>query len=353
MKNRNSTKTYHTHVGTGFVSTPNYKGLTNIHGITLIALVITIIILLILTGITINLTLGEHGIIKIAEKAGKNYVNAAGDEQKKLNDLLNEAEHIINGTGKEPELQPKVGDYVNYPVYYDNVSALNLSTNQRWTPADKYNGWRILSIDTTNQTVRLISAGVPISYRHRNDNITSVGNLTANFFTTAVNTAEYNFYGSGFKTAQNGTTITNINDVKTLFTNDYTQNYGSGETYIDNGNTYTYPQGNPKVQSMTKDDMDMLLGITTTNGTNLQNANDLLVLPTKGNSSESMLIWTVATNDDGTGMGIYGIANDYSVVSGASYCVLGVRPVVTLKTNVKFVKASNNINNTQTWNIEI
>ena len=35
----------------------------------------------------------------MAEKAGKNYVNAAEDEQKKLGDLLNEADNIINGTG--------------------------------------------------------------------------------------------------------------------------------------------------------------------------------------------------------------------------------------------------------------
>ena len=40
------------------------------NGITLIALVITIIILLILAGITISLTLGEHGIINMGEKAG-------------------------------------------------------------------------------------------------------------------------------------------------------------------------------------------------------------------------------------------------------------------------------------------
>ena len=35
-------------------------------GITLIALVITIIILLILAGVVINLTLGENGIIRLA-----------------------------------------------------------------------------------------------------------------------------------------------------------------------------------------------------------------------------------------------------------------------------------------------
>ena len=40
-------------------------------GITLISLIITIIILLILAGVTINLTLGEGGIFKIAETAGE------------------------------------------------------------------------------------------------------------------------------------------------------------------------------------------------------------------------------------------------------------------------------------------
>ena len=92
-KQKNTTKEYPIHVGADSISAQGQRG------ITLIALVITIIILLILAGITINLVLGEHGIIKMAEKAGKNYVNAAEDEQKKLNDLLNEAENIINGTG--------------------------------------------------------------------------------------------------------------------------------------------------------------------------------------------------------------------------------------------------------------
>ncbi len=42
-------------------------------GITLIALVITIIILLILAGITINLTIGQRGILNRAKEAGKSY----------------------------------------------------------------------------------------------------------------------------------------------------------------------------------------------------------------------------------------------------------------------------------------
>ena len=38
-------------------------------GITLIALVVTIVILLILSGVTINMLLGENGIIRTAQEA--------------------------------------------------------------------------------------------------------------------------------------------------------------------------------------------------------------------------------------------------------------------------------------------
>ena len=53
------------------------------NGITLIALVVTIIILLILAGIVLNLTLGEHGILKKAEQ---------GVEQYKISEILEKLE---------------------------------------------------------------------------------------------------------------------------------------------------------------------------------------------------------------------------------------------------------------------
>lgn len=52
--------------------------------ITLISLIITIIILLILAGVTINIALGNNGIIKLAEDASEKYKNAY---EKELNDL--------------------------------------------------------------------------------------------------------------------------------------------------------------------------------------------------------------------------------------------------------------------------
>ncbi len=68
-------------------------------GITLVALVITIIILLILAGITINLTVGTRGILTRAQEAGKNYQEAAKREDEELAKLWDEAENILKGTG--------------------------------------------------------------------------------------------------------------------------------------------------------------------------------------------------------------------------------------------------------------
>lgn len=64
-------------------------------GITLVALVITIIVLLILAGVTITLTLGENGIFKTAEKAGENYTQAQRDELEGLNSFQNTLDRVI------------------------------------------------------------------------------------------------------------------------------------------------------------------------------------------------------------------------------------------------------------------
>ena len=81
-------------------------------GITLIALVITIIVLLILAGITINLTIGQDGIITKAQQAGKNYVDAANYENQMLKDFESMTDDILtnvtggNGGGGSPVTPP-------------------------------------------------------------------------------------------------------------------------------------------------------------------------------------------------------------------------------------------------------
>lgn len=63
-------------------------------GITLVSLVITIIMMLILAGITTSMLIGDQGIIQRAKEAGKNYQEAAKSEQKQLSNLYKEMENI-------------------------------------------------------------------------------------------------------------------------------------------------------------------------------------------------------------------------------------------------------------------
>ena len=64
----------------------------NMNGVTMIALVVTIIIMLILAGIVINLTLGDKGIITRAKNATEKYKIAEINEQTQLNNLYKQLE---------------------------------------------------------------------------------------------------------------------------------------------------------------------------------------------------------------------------------------------------------------------
>ena len=79
------------------------------HGITLIALVVTIVVLLILAGITISLVFSENGIIAKAREAANKTNEAIINEQTQMNDVTATMENMLNGTGgsgtipEEPE----------------------------------------------------------------------------------------------------------------------------------------------------------------------------------------------------------------------------------------------------------
>ena len=60
-------------------------------GITLVALVITIIVLIILAGVSIALVMGDNGIATKAREGATNYQNAQSEEAGAINKLLNEA----------------------------------------------------------------------------------------------------------------------------------------------------------------------------------------------------------------------------------------------------------------------
>ena len=79
------------------------------HGITLIALVVTIVVLLILAGITISLVFSENGIIAKAREAANKTNEVIINEQAQMNEVTAEMENMLNETGgsettpEEPE----------------------------------------------------------------------------------------------------------------------------------------------------------------------------------------------------------------------------------------------------------
>ena len=100
----------------------------NNKGITLIALVITIIILIILAAISISMLLGDEGIIERAKRASANYTVAAEEEQEYLeylNGLLDDdtfEEARGNGTlsGEGTESSPYLIQSIEDLVYLSN-----------------------------------------------------------------------------------------------------------------------------------------------------------------------------------------------------------------------------------------
>ena len=72
----------------------NYSNQT---GITLIALVVTIVVLLILAGVSLNAIFSENGIIKRAQDAQNKMDQAAENDQKGINELSNWLDSKING----------------------------------------------------------------------------------------------------------------------------------------------------------------------------------------------------------------------------------------------------------------
>ena len=84
-------------------------------GITLIALVVTIIVLLILAGIAISLTIGQNGIINRAKDAVEIYEDAGIREKEGLNDLAGEIDKHANAgiSNDKNRYQDMINKYTN------------------------------------------------------------------------------------------------------------------------------------------------------------------------------------------------------------------------------------------------
>ena len=88
--------------------------------ITLIALIVTIIVLLILAGVTINSVVGKDGVIKKSKIAVNEYKKKSEEEEKSIKDLENIIDENVNET---QEKYLKSGEYAsNTDMYSDGTS---------------------------------------------------------------------------------------------------------------------------------------------------------------------------------------------------------------------------------------
>ena len=82
--------------------------LKNKKGITLVALVVTIVVLLILAGVSINLVLGNNGIIAKAKDAETKSAEASQNDLKGINGLVSEMEGALAGNNGGETQTPEI-----------------------------------------------------------------------------------------------------------------------------------------------------------------------------------------------------------------------------------------------------
>ena len=135
--------------------------LKNKKGITLVALVVTIVVLLILAGVSINLVLGNNGIIAKAKDAETKSAEASQNDLKGMNALT---EEMNNALGEKPKVdlsKYKIGDSVNYT--YDPAGSYSLSSTYSGCSRNQTIAlttgltWKVLNVDKENDTVDIIS----------------------------------------------------------------------------------------------------------------------------------------------------------------------------------------------------
>ena len=112
-------------------------------GITLIALVVTVIVLIILAGVSISLVLGENGIVSKAKKAKENTELAKTEEETMLNDLAKQIEEGTSGGTTNPPVEKSeieksrdAGTYMTAPTTLKDSNGNSIKVPQGFKIAE-------------------------------------------------------------------------------------------------------------------------------------------------------------------------------------------------------------------------
>ena len=271
------------------------------NGITLIALVVTIVVLLILAGVSINALFGQNGIIQRAKDAQNKMDQATQNDLDSINSLNEWIDSTANGTvvGKEGSLLAMyqkaqkencdnadgqcdnathlhIGDYVDYKnptsgtaevtsaesgVYgKDSDGNETVNITQTYTLSESKNNvkWRVLGIDSETGGLKLIAAD-PIERDANSALLEAVGETTENPY-LYLGGAEAYVYGpkamdevsgiylnSTYSTKARSVTIDDINEITGVTTEDKIKEVNiwpvQDKEAKQYGETYTFEKG--------------------------------------------------------------------------------------------------------------
>ena len=226
----------------------------------------------------------------------------------------NLASEIFDATGTAED-KMHIGDYVNYPTYYDNLDISYSNVNR--TVESEYKGWRVLGVEGEGdeQYVKIVSAGVPMTYYVGNKGgLNSHSNLYNKFLQTEINSSKSNtFQDCGFKISKTDSAhIDNISDLANLFNNKYTQKNGDFA----------------KVKAISKNEIEKIVG-SISGGDTVSSNNGLTNVPcTTGYAP----IWLATPS----GQGLMYIDYNGILRGMGDATALGIRCVVFLTPNVKY-----------------
>ena len=120
--------------------------INNTKGITLIALIITIILMLILAGVVINLTIGENGLFKMAKKAGQDYKVAGILEKLEIE----KSALIMSKNGEKPSAE----EYIDYIIQKEIITIADVENISDTSKNIVLEG-NIFSIEETNNDIKI------------------------------------------------------------------------------------------------------------------------------------------------------------------------------------------------------
>ena len=145
-------------------------------GITLIALVVTIVVLLILAGVSISLVLNNNGVISKAKDAKNQYAEAQTNDEKQLNEVSDWIKETVGDTTGGDSTTKVDGVPIPEGYYYvggtkakgmvisDNVADKELDKGKENVRRDLAgNQWVWVPVETPSSLYTTIDAGVALS----------------------------------------------------------------------------------------------------------------------------------------------------------------------------------------------